>query len=94
MQAADAFWHLTNFFAPAVVLGAFAAALAKLFWRRELGGAGVFRLWAWASTGAAAVSVAGLAWFGQDGRIATYAAMVLTCAAAIWWAGFRRATPR
>jgi hypothetical protein len=94
LQAADAFWHLTNFFAPALVLGGFAAGLAKLFWRRELGRAGTLRLWAWASVAAAAVSVAGLVWFGQDGRIATYAAMVLACAAALWWAGFRRAAKR
>jgi hypothetical protein len=90
LQAADAFWHLTNFFAPALVLGGFAAGLTKLVWRREPGSAGTLRLWACASLAAAAVSVAGLVWFGQDGRIATYAAMVLACAAALWWAGFRR----
>ena len=94
MQAADAFWHLTNFFAPALVLGGFAAALTKLFWRRELGSAGALRLWAWASVAAAVASIGGLVWFGQDGRIATYAAMVLACAAALWWAGFRRAGKR
>ena len=88
MQAADAFWHLTNFFAPAVVLGALAAALTKLIWRRELATGGL-RLWAWASGAAALASIGGLLWFERDGRIATYAAMVVACAAALWWAGFR-----
>jgi hypothetical protein len=88
LQPSDAFWHLTNFFAPAVVLGAFAALLARLIWRREVT-AGVLRLWAWASSAAALASIGGLLWFERDGRIATYAAMVVACAAALWWAGFR-----
>ncbi len=89
MQAADAFWHLTNFFAPALALGAFAAALTKVIWRRELGPGGGFRLWAWASGAAALVSITGIVVFGHDGRMATYAAMAVASAAAIWWAGFR-----
>ena len=91
MDAADAFWHLTNFFAPALFLGAFAAALTKAIWRRELGPGRGLRLWAWASGAAALASIAGLAIFGHDGRIATYAAMVVACATALWWAGFRGA---
>ncbi|MEO8311209.1 MAG: hypothetical protein ABI520_08575 [Caldimonas sp.] len=89
MQAADAFWHLTNFFAPAVFLGAFSAALAKAIWRRELSPRRFWRLWAWASVVSALVSVAGLVVFGRDGRMATYAAMVVACALSLWWAGFR-----
>ena len=89
MQPSDAFWHLTNFFAPAVVLGAIAAALTKLLWWRELGGVGFVRLWAWASAAGAITAVIGLVVFERDGRIATYVAMVLACAAALWWAGFR-----
>jgi uncharacterized membrane protein YedE/YeeE len=88
LQPSDAFWHLTNFFAPAVVLGAFAAALTKLIWRGGVA-AGGLRLWAWASAAAALASIGGLFWFERDGRIATYAAMVVACAAALWWAGFR-----
>ena len=89
MQPANAFWHLTNFFAPALVLGAFAAGATKLLWRRELATVRGLRLWAWASSAAAIVSAAGLVVFERDGRIATYAAMVVACAAALWWAGFR-----
>jgi len=37
MGPVDAFWHLSNLFLPALLLGALAAAMAKLVWRRELG---------------------------------------------------------
>jgi uncharacterized membrane protein len=90
LQPSDAFWHLTNFFAPWVVLGAIAAALTKLLWWHELGGVSALRLWAWASTASATASVLGFLVFERDGRMATYAGMVLACAAALWWAGFRR----
>jgi hypothetical protein len=90
LQPSDAFWHLTNFFAPAVLLGAFASAATKLIWRRELGGVSGWRLWAWASGAAALASIGGLLAFGHDGRMATYGAMVLACAVMLWWAGFRR----
>lgn len=89
MQPSDAFWHVINFFAPAVVLGAIAVALTKLLWWRELGGVSAVRLWAWASSATAAASVVGLVVFERDGRMATYGAMVLACAAALWWTGFR-----
>ncbi|MEO8835414.1 MAG: hypothetical protein ABI364_01600 [Caldimonas sp.] len=89
MQATDAFWHLTNFFAPALVVGGLAAGLTRLIWRRELASPRFVRLWIWASSAAAAASAGGLVVFGHDGEMATYAAMVLLCAAALWWAGFR-----
>jgi len=89
LQAADAFWHVTNFFAPALCLGAAAAVATRWIWRREVAGVGVLRLWAWASGAAALVSVAGLAVFGHDGRMATYAAMVMASAVALWWTAFR-----
>ncbi|HEY4958385.1 MAG TPA: hypothetical protein VII31_11270 [Caldimonas sp.] len=89
MQATDAFWHITNFFAPALVVGGCAAVLAWLVWRRELGSRSVWRLWAWASGASALASMAGLIVFEHDGKIATYAAMVVACAAALWWAGLR-----
>ncbi len=89
LQAADAFWHVTNFFAPGLVLGGVAAALTKAFWWRELGPGRGWRLWAWSSGASTLAAIAGLGVFGQDGRIATYAAMVVACAVGLWWAGFR-----
>ena len=89
MQAADAFWHLTNFFAPALFLGAISATLTRLIWRRELAPRSGLRLWAWASAAAVIASLAGLVVFQRDGRMTTYAAMVVACALALWWSGFR-----
>ena len=89
MNPFDAFWHIANFFAPAIGVGCIAAGASKLLWRRELADVAWWRLVAWASAAMAAVSVAGLVVFEHDGKIATYAAMIVACAVALWWAGFR-----
>jgi len=83
-----AFWHIIDFFLPAVGVGAVAAALAKLLWRRELAAARWLRLALWAAAAAALVLFAGLVVFGRDGKIATYAAMVVVAGVTLWWAGF------
>ena len=89
MGPLDTLWHLLNLVAPAVGVGILASAMAKLLWWRRL------KLVAWTSlslwtTGVAAVALgAGLLIFGRDGRMTTYALMVLAGAVALWWAGFR-----
>jgi hypothetical protein len=90
LNPVDAFWHFANFFAPALVTGYLAAAGAKLVWRRELAGVGWGRLGAWAGGAMAAAALAGRVVFEHDGKMATDTAMVVACAAALWWAGFRR----
>ncbi|MGZ5130920.1 MAG: hypothetical protein ACXWCV_07595 [Caldimonas sp.] len=89
MNPFDAFWHIVNFFAPAVGVGYLAAGASKLLWRHELATTGWLRLGAWASAAMAAASAAGLVIFEHDGKIATYAAMIVACAIALWWTGFR-----
>jgi hypothetical protein len=84
----DAFWHLLDFFAPAVGLGLIAPSLVKLFWRRELKPVSWWRLAVWAAAVSAVALTAGLIVFGHDGKMATYAAMVVACSLALWWAGF------
>jgi hypothetical protein len=84
----DALWHLLNFFAPAVGVGAIASALAKLLWRRDLKAVAWRRLSAWAISAGALALVAGLVVFTRDGKMTTYAAMVMACALGLWWAGF------
>ncbi len=91
LSATDAFWHLLNFFAPAIGVGLTASALAKLLWRRDLHAAPWARLALWASAACALVLVAGLVVFGRDGKMATYAAMVTACGLVIWFLGFVRA---
>lgn len=90
MGPIDAFWHLLNFFAPALGVGLLAAALAKLLWRRELAGARWARLAAWASGAGALASVAALLAFGRDGTVAGYALLVAASALALWWSAFVR----
>jgi uncharacterized membrane protein YwaF len=88
VEALDVLWHLLNFFAPAAGLAVIAASITKLLWRRELAAVAWRRLALPAGLSGAAVLVAGLALLGRDGRMATYAAMVLACAFSLWWRGF------
>ncbi len=88
MGPLDGLWHLLNFVAPALGVAAIASALAKLLWHGELRSVSWRRLWTWAAAAGLIVSIAGLAVFGRDGKMLTYAMMVLACAAALWWSGF------
>lgn len=88
MGPLDALWHLIEFVAPALGLGMLSAGAAKLVWRRELAGVRWRRLAAWACGASTLALVGGLVVGGRDGRVATYAAMVLGCALALGWAGF------
>ena len=88
MGPLDALWHLTNLFAPALSLGLMSALLAKLIWRRALAGQRWQRLSIWAMCAATAASLSWLLFFGRDGKMVGYAAMVLACALSLWWAGF------
>ena len=88
MGPLDALWHLLNLLLPAAGLGVLAAALSKLLWRAALRGVPWRRLAGWASGAAGLALIGGLAITGRDGRMATYAAMVLASAGALWWVGF------
>jgi hypothetical protein len=88
MDPLDIFWHVTNFFAPAALVGLLVPLLAKLLWRRALAEARWTHMSVWAVGGSAIALIAGLVLFGRDGKMATYGAMVLACAAGSWWAGF------
>lgn len=88
MGPLDALNHLLNLFVPAVLLAGFAAAGAKVLWRRELAGVSWLRLAGPAAAVCAAVTLLGVIWSGRDGRMVTYGAMVLACALTLWWQGF------
>jgi hypothetical protein len=84
LDALQLFWHLANFALPAVGVGALTAALCKLAWRRSLARTSWFTL-AWqASAAGLAVLVAGVAITGHDGRMITYAGLVMACALVPW----------
>ena len=85
LDALDLFWHIANFVLPAIAVGALTAALCKLFWRRGLARTPWFTL-AWqASAAGLGVLVAGLVITGHDGRMITYAGLVLACALVPWF---------
>jgi Na+/proline symporter len=88
MGVLDILWHIGNLFLPALALGALAAALAKLAWRRELAAVAWTRLAGPSCAACAAVVLVGLVLWGRDGKMATYAAMVAACALMLWWRGF------
>jgi hypothetical protein len=88
MGPLDALGHLTNLLLPAAMLGLLSAALAKLLWRRELAALGWMRLAKPACAACMLVTLTGLVAFGRDGKIATYAGMVVACALTLWWQGF------
>lgn len=90
MGPLDALWHLLNLLAPAVGLGLIAPALAKWVWRTELRAVRWHELALWTMAACAAVTVTGLVFFGRDGRMATYGAMVLVAALTLWWRGLAR----
>ena len=84
----DALNHLVNLLLPALAVGALSAALAKWAWRRELAGVRWRRLASWAAGAGVAATLGGLVFFGHDGRMATYGAMLLAASLALLWAGF------
>lgn len=88
MAAIDALNHLLAFFLPALALGGISSALAKLAWRKELRATRWSRLASWSAAACALASLAGLITFGHDGMMATYGAMVLASALALFWVGF------
>jgi hypothetical protein len=85
MSALDLLIHLLNFAAPAF----FVALLLALLFRAALHRRSVaVGLWTQVGITFAAgllVLVAGLLYFGRDGRIATYGALVVVCGSVQWW---------
>ena len=92
MDLLDLLDHLLNFVAPAAFIALVLALVGRYIGGRR---AGIPRWWVqWTLTFAAGVGVlvAGLAVFGRDGMMATYAALVAVCGTVQWLAmrGWRR----
>jgi hypothetical protein len=87
MGPLDLFFHVGAFVAPALAVAALVAAAARILMPRHPDG----RSW-WANTAintivGVVVSAAGLWYFGVDGKMATYAALVVAVASAQWASG-------
>jgi hypothetical protein len=73
--------HLAGFLAPAFVTG-FLLWLAAGGWRSgRRGRMALGGVW----LAGTLVLVGGLVWFGRDGKIVTYAALVLAQGTVVWW---------
>ena len=79
--------HLLNFIAPALVVGLLVAAMAPVLMKKSRPHHSWLIQSAINSGANVLVLLAGMLIFGHDGKMATYAAMVITCASSQWISG-------
>jgi hypothetical protein len=83
------FWsliiHLANFVLPALVVGLMLAVLAPVFMGKRLVARVVASQAAINSVAGVVMLLVGLMVFGNDGKMATYGALVLATGTAQWW---------
>ena len=76
--------HVLNFSAPAVGISAWITLISPLIWR----GSGRWKAWksrfVLNSLAGILMLLVGMIWTGQDGKMISYAAMVLACATSQW----------
>jgi hypothetical protein len=85
MSLFDVFWHLAGFVAPALVLAVGLALAGRILGKNATPRLALPAQAAINFAVGVAVLVAALMWTGQDGRMLTYAALVLACAASQAW---------
>ena len=76
--------HLLNFLAPALVVGLLVALAAHLMGRKTRPHHSWLKQAAINCVACGLALLAGLWFFGHDGKMATYAAMVLACGISQW----------
>lgn len=85
MGPLDLFNHLFGFLAPALAVGV-VLALAGYFFNRKVAVARGLTAQAAINCVAGVLALlVGLWFFQRDGKVASYAAMVLACASTQWW---------
>jgi hypothetical protein len=85
MSALDLLDHALNFAAPALAVALLLALGGRFIFSRHAGRHG-FWTQVLVNGGVGLVALlAGLWWFGNDGKMASYAALVLCCASSQWW---------
>ncbi len=80
MGPLDQLNHLLNFLAPALAVGIVLALCGPFIMGKKLTGASIFLHGALNFLVGALVLAAGFWFFGRDGKMASYAAMLLGCA--------------
>ncbi|RYY35453.1 MAG: hypothetical protein EOP59_15445 [Sphingomonadales bacterium] len=84
MPASDFIVHLINFVAPALFMAVVLALATRVLMKKR---AGAPALWAQVAINfiaGVAVLLAGLAFYGRDGMMTTYAALVAVCGTGQW----------
>ncbi len=84
MSALDLALHLLNFLAPALAVGASLALIARFFMQKRPSALSFTAQAAINCVAGIVALLAGLAYFGNDGKMATYAALVVACASSQW----------
>jgi hypothetical protein len=82
--------HLLNFVAPALFVGTLLALLGPVFIRNRPAAPELYAQAAINSGAGAIALAAGLWFFGRDGKMASYGAMLLACAFSQGFQGFLR----
>lgn len=90
MSVVDLFWHLMGFAAPAFALAPAMVLASRVFGHRSARSPSWMVQTAINFAVCLAVLAAGLVLTGHDGRMATYAALVLASAACQTWMARRR----
>lgn len=91
MGPLDLLNHLLNFLAPALAVGLVLAVVTPIFDKKRLRVRSVIAQVAINSIAGAVALALGLWFFGHDGKMASYGAMVAAVASCQWWAARRRA---
>ena len=84
MGPIDLLLHCLSLLAPALFLALVLPVAARLLLRPLAGRAGFWRQAVLVFAAAAAMQVLGLWWFGHDGKMATYGALVAAAATVQW----------
>jgi hypothetical protein len=85
MTTLDLLNHMLNFAAPALAAAVLLALASRFLLARRARNHGLgFQVLVNAMAGLAAL-LGGLWLFGNDGKMASYAALVLACASSQWW---------
>lgn len=90
MGPLDLLNHLFNFLAPAVVVGLVLAVVTPIFDRKRVSVVTITAQIAINSIAGALALGLGLWFFGNDGKMASYAAMAAAVASSQWWATRKR----
>ena len=84
MGPLDLLNHLMNFVAPALFMAVFTSLAARLLLRKAVAAPAFWKQVTLLFAAGVAVLALGLLFYGRDGKMGTYAALVVCCASVQW----------